>query len=243
MFGHFYNESIRKLTVAFGSLFNEIYVTHYNSDDTENQKIQVPITYGAKEKFIRRLFESSGIKGDTKLQKTLPLLSFEMASVDYDPSRHLNKLNKKIITNTGDPAYVAYQEVPYNISYSLYAYTRNMDDNLQILEQIVPYFSPEFIVTLNLNNIDTELSVPISLTNVAVQESYEGNMLDRRIIASSFNFVCKTRLYAPITEQQVISNSQLNFGRILGDESTEVLYTGSATGSTSDYTSGDFIYD
>jgi len=243
MFGHFYNESIRKLTVAFGSLFNEIYVIHYNSDDTEKEKIKVPITYSSKEKYIRRLSESSGIKNDTKIQISLPALSFEMASVEYDATRHLNKLNKKVVTKAGNPPYITYQEVPYNISFSLYSYTRNMDDNLQILEQIVPYFSPDFVVTLNLNNIDTKLAVPIALTNVAVQETYEGNMMDRRIIASSFNFVCRTRLYAPITEETVIETSQLNFGNILGDDTNQTLYTGSATGSTSDYTKGDFTYE
>ena len=243
MFGHFYNESIRKLTVAFGSLFNEIYTIRYNQDGTENQKTLVPITYGSKEKYLRRLTEPSGIYDDTKLQITLPRLSFEMASVNYDPTRHLNKLNRKIITNEGENAFVTFQEVPYNISYSLYAYTRNMDDNLQIIEQIVPYFSPEFIVSLNLNKIDTNLSVPISLSSVAVQETYEGNMLDRRIIASSFNFICKTRVYSPITEETLVNTSNLDFGSILGDGSTQILYSGGATGSTLDYTKGDFIYD
>jgi len=243
MFGHFYNESIRKLTVAFGSLFNEIYIVRYNSDGSENKKIQVPITYGSKEKYLRRLTEPSGIQEDTKLQITLPRMSFEMDSITYDPVRHLNKLNRKIITTAGSDAAVTYQEVPYNISFSLYSYTRNMDDNLQVLEQIIPYFSPEFIVSLNLNDIDSDLSVPISLTNVAVQEQYEGNFMDRRIIASSFSFVCKTRIYSPITEQRLITTSQLDFGKILGDDTTEVLHSGSATGSTSDYSKGDFVYE
>lgn len=242
MFGHFYNESLRKLTVAFGALFNEIYVVKYNDDGSENKKIQVPITYSSKEKFIRRLEEPSGISENTKVQITLPRLSFELASINYDPTRHLNKINQKITTNAGDVSYVTFQEVPYNITFSLYAYTRNMDENLQIIEQILPYFSPEFIVTLNLNYIDQELAVPISLTNVAVQEDYEGNMLTRRIIASSFNFVCRTRVYAPINESLPITTSNLGLGNILFDDTTETLYTGGATGSTSDYSKGDFIY-
>lgn len=244
MFGHFYNESLRKLTVAFGALFNEIYVVKYNEDDSENKKIQVPITYSSKEKFIRRLQEPSGISDKTKVQITLPRLSFELASINYDPNRHLNKINQKVTTVPGDPSYVTFQEVPYNVTFSLYAYTRNMDENLQIIEQIIPYFSPEFIVSLNLNYIDQDLAVPISLSNVAIQEDYEGNMLNRRIIASSFNFICRTRIYAPINESVPITTSSLSLGRILFDDSLEEnLYTGGATGSTSDYTQGDFIYD
>jgi hypothetical protein len=242
MFGHFYNESLRKLTVAFGALFNEIFIIRENEDGSEQSKVQVPITYGSKEKFIRRLEEPSGISDNTKIQITLPRISFEIASINYDPIRHLNKLNKKVVTYAGDKTYETFQEVPYNISFSLYAYTRTMEDNLQIVEQIIPYFSPEFIVSLNLNKIDRDLSVPITLSNVAIQESYEGNMMDRRVIASSFNFVAKTRLYAPIKEVVPIVTSELNFGNILGD-TNNILYTGSATGSTSDYTSGDFIYE
>jgi hypothetical protein len=242
MFGHFYNESLRKLTVAFGALFNEIYVIRKNEDGSEQNKVQVPITYGSKEKFIRRLDEPSGISDKTKLQITLPRMGFEIASINYDPIRHLNKLNKKVINSAGDTTYETFQEVPYNISFSLYAYTRTMDDNLQIVEQIIPYFSPEFIVSLNLNKLDTNLSVPITLSSVAIQESYEGNMMDRRIIASSFNFIAKTRLYSPIRETIPVVTSQMSFGTILGD-SDNLLYTGSVTGSTADYTIGDFIYE
>jgi len=242
MFGHFYNESIRKLTVAFGALFNEIYVVREKEDGSEDRKIQVPITYGSKEKFLRRLEEPSGITDKTKVQITLPRMSFEIASINYDPIRHLNKMNLKTKNTAGEPTYVMYQEVPYNISFSLYAYTRTMEDNLQIIEQIIPYFSPEFIVSLNLNKMDMDLNVPISLSNVAIQETYEGNMLDRRIIASSFNFTCKTRVYAPIRENVPISTAQLNFGNILGD-TNNVLYSGGITGNTLDFTIGDFIYE
>mgnify|MGYP003115502485 FL=1 len=218
MFKFYDNESLRKLVIAFGSLFNEIYVSRTNSSGVESQRLRVPLTYGSKEKFIRKLDEQSGISDKSKVEVTLPRLSFEMSSIDYDPSRHLNKLNKRVSRVPGSNSSIAFQEVPYNISFSLFAFSRTMDDNLQILEQIVPQFAPEFIVSLNLNKIDTKLDVPITLSNVALQEQYEGNFLDRRVIASSFNFVCKSRLYSEIKDNtgaspvQVITGVSLDLG-------------------------------
>ena len=244
MFGHFYNESLRKLTVGFGTLFDEVYVVRSNSDGTENNKLQVPITYSSKEKFIRRLQEQSGISDSTKVEITLPRMSFELGSIDYDPTRHLNKINTRVRRVDGENPYTSYQEVPYNVSFSLYLYSRSMDDNLQMIEQIVPYFAPEFIVTLKLNNIEQTLDVPIVLSNVAIQEQYEGNFLDRRVIASSLNFVCKTRLYSPIKQGPPIIGSDINFGSISGDGTTgDIAATAGASGDIADYTEGGFGYD
>ena len=139
MFGHFYNESLRKLTVAFGSLFNEIYVERTNADGTSNSKIKVPLIYSSKEKFTQRLEQQSGISDETKIEVSLPRLGFEMTNIDYDPTRHLNKLNKRRYTVAGEPTQSVFQEVPYNVSFSLYLYSRSMDDNLQMIEQIIHY--------------------------------------------------------------------------------------------------------
>ena len=238
MFKFYDNESLRKLVIGFGSLFNEICVSRKNSSGVESQRLRVPLTYGSKEKFMRKLDEQSGISDKSKVEVTLPRLSFEMSSIDYDPSRHLNKLNKRVTRVAGTNSSIAFQEVPYNISFSLFAFSRTMDDNLQILEQIVPQFAPEFIVTLNLNNIDTKLDVPITLTNVALQEQYEGNFLDRRVIASSFNFVCKSRLYSQIKDNTdgvtVITGVSLDLGLEANTTSGDntVLSVLGATGDT-----------
>lgn len=244
MFGHFYNESLRKLVVAFGSLFNDIYVARYNSDSSENSRIKVPLIYSSKEKFLQRLEQQSGISDETKLEVTLPRMGFDIASIDYDPTRHLNKLNKRYLRVAGSNEVESFQEVPYNVAFTLFAYTRNMDDNLQIVEQIVPYFSPEFIVTLNMNQIETKLDVPIVLGQVAMQETYDGNFMDRRIIASTFNFVCKTRLYSKIEGSTLVVNSSSTLNEIVGsDDVSDLVQTITATGSTSDYAEGDAQYD
>tara|TARA_Y100001972_G_scaffold118436_1_gene158538 strand:+ start:59 stop:790 length:732 start_codon:yes stop_codon:yes gene_type:complete len=239
MFDFYYNQSLRKLVVAFGSLFNEIFVVRENADGTENQRIRVPIAYGPKEKFIRRLEEQSGISDSTKVQITLPRLGFEISSIDYDPTRHLNKTIQRSNTTSS-----TFQEVPYNVGFSLYTFTRTMTDNLQIIEQIAPYFNPEFIVTLKLNEIDTDLDVPIVLSNIGIQEDYEGNYLDRRLIASSLNFVCKTRLYSKIQTSPVIAGITIDLN-ILGDfgdtgDVGNIGITGATGDDISDYIAGDF---
>lgn len=238
MFDFYYNKSLRKLVVAFGSLFNEIFVVRDNVDGTENQRIRVPIAYGPKEKFVRRIEEQSGISDSTKVQITLPRLGFEISSIDYDPTRHLNKTIERSNTTSS-----TFQEVPYNVGFSLYVFTRTMTDNLQIIEQIAPYFNPEFIVTLKLNEIDTDLDVPIVLSNIGIQEDYEGNYLDRRLIASSLNFVCKTRMYSKIRTSPVISGITVDLN-ILGDGGStgDIGFVG-ITGSTSDYVAGEAFFN
>ena len=243
MFNYYDNQSLRKLVIAFGSIFNEIYVTRSNSSGTELQRLRVPLTYGSKEKFLRKLEEQSGISDESKVEITLPRLSFEISSIDYDPSRHLNKINKRVSRVAGTNTSISFQEVPYNISFSLFCFTRTMDDNLQILEQILPQFSPEFIVSLNLNKIDTKLDVPIALSNVALQEQYDGNFMDRRIIASSFNFSCKYRLYSEIKESPVIRGATLDLGQISESGSEDLLSQIGATGNTgsdSGYVPGEY---
>ncbi len=244
MFGHFYNESLRKLTVAFGSLFNEIYVERKNANETINSKLKVPLIYSSKEKFIQRLEQQSGISDETKIEVSLPRLGFEMTGIDYDPTRHLNKLNKRRYSVAGEGTQTMYQEVPYNVGFTLFAFSRNMDDNLQIVEQIVPYFSPEFIVTLNFNAVDSKLDVPITLGNVAVQETFDGNFLDRRIVASTFAFTCKTRLYTEIKNETVIVDSSSSMIEISGlnDEFSQTTQTTGVSGSTLDFSIGDIEY-
>ena len=243
MFNHYYNESLRKLVVAFGSLFNNIYVVREDKNSSEVNRIQIPLTYGPKEKFIRRLQEQSGISDDTKVQLTLPRMGFEISNIDYDPTRHLNKLNKRLITEAGKPTAETFQETPYNVGFSLYAFTRNMDDNLQIIEQILPHFTPDFIVSLNLNSIDYKLDVPIVLSNVSIQEEYEGNFLERRVIASAFNFTCKTRIYSEIKQVPVITGVTIDTSLFVGDNDSKLFKRGiNVTGGTSDFIAGDISY-
>lgn len=193
MFQYFYNETLRKITLAFGGLFDEIFISKPTSGGLI-EKIRVPITYSGKEKFIRRLTEASSISSNVKFETLLPKLAFEMGTLQYDPTRKVNKLNKKSKYGVGNE----YSEVPYNVQFNLFVFTRNVDENLQIIEQILPYFSPEFIITLKMNNIDTNVDVPIVLNNVSFTDSTEGDMMSRRVIISSLSFTAKAHVFGKI---------------------------------------------
>lgn len=202
MFDYFYNETLRKLTLAFGGLFDEIFIQK-RTPENAIEKVRVPLTYSSKEKFIRRLNEASSISNNVKIESYLPKMSFNMTNMSYDVLRKVNKINKKFrVTGTGENSktYQGFTEVPYNVQFELGVYTRNVEDNLQIIEQIIPYFSPEFIVTLKMNNLDAHVDVPIVLTGIGFTDTYDGDFLSRRMVTSTLGFVAKAHLFAKVLE-------------------------------------------
>ena len=128
MFGHFYHNSVRKLVVAFGTLFNEIDIKRYNSDDSVKEIIRVPIGYGNKEKFLVRLRQPSSIDDGIKTRVTAPRLGFEMTGFNYDSTRKRNTLSKRV--SDGATVKRNFAEVPYNFEFSLSVFVRHMDDGL-----------------------------------------------------------------------------------------------------------------
>jgi len=179
MFRPFYNESIRKLIVAFGSLFNNIRISSTNSSGDE-QFIKVPLSYGPKEKFVRRIEEDSSISTGSRVQMTLPRLGFNITDMTYDPTRKRNTLQKRTYIDTGmtgGNVLYEYSEVPYTFNLSLYGFSRSMTDALQITEQILPYFTPEFTVTVNFDSLrHPSVDIPITLNNVTIEDEYEGEL-------------------------------------------------------------------
>jgi hypothetical protein len=196
MFTNFYNGSIRRMVVAFGSLFNQIYIDKAESGGTKT--LLVPIAYAAKDKYKVRL------AGDPELnnpnQITLPRMAFEITGYAYDTTRKRNSLTRHIVRpTTSNPSKVdfTYAEVPYNIDFGLYIYVRNMEDGLRIIEQIIPFFSPEFLVTVNFDDVNKKVDVPIFLNSVSSEEDYEGDFSNRRSIIFTLNFTMKTYLFGP----------------------------------------------
>jgi hypothetical protein len=249
MFTQFYNESIRKLIIGFGSLFNDINVERRNTDGTLKETIRVPLSYGPKEKFLRRIQESSSISTNPKVQISLPRIGFDITSIQYDPARKTNKLRKtKTVSEDGLSQSYNYAEVPYNISLGLYAFSRNQNDNLQIIEQILPYFTPEFNVTMKVNTINDKVDVPIVLNGVNTVEEYEGAFDTRRNITSTLEFTAKTYIYGPVKSSKIILQSEID---IFGSEEKwdypvgsddHDLRIGITGGFSGGYTSGNQIY-
>ena len=208
MFGHFYNEGMRKMTVAFGQVFNNITIKRTGADSTR-QSIRVPLAYAPKEKFLVRLDQQPSLD-DRQFAVTLPRMGFEIDGIEYDGSRKLTKVQKfkKVSSNTGVMNF-NYMPVPYNISYNLYCFTATAEGGLQIVEQILPYFQPDYTVTINvIPEMGIKRDVPIILNNINYEDSYSGDFESRRAVIYTLNFTAKTYLYGPASTQKVIKETQ-----------------------------------
>ena len=212
MFGsHFYNAGLRKLTIAFGQLFNNIVLQNTSSTGAVTKRIRVPLAYAPKEKFLVRLDEQSNLE-NRQFATTLPRLGFEITGLSFDPSRKLNKMNKTIKvkeTTDGKVNFFNYTPVPYNINFSLYSFTATAENGLMIIEQILPWFQPEYTVTMKaVPEMDIVRDVPIILNSVNYEDSYNGEFTQRRAVIYTLNFTAKTYLYGPMNNSKVIKKVQ-----------------------------------
>lgn len=202
MFGNFYNENLRKLVVGFGSLFSNIEIQHKDPDNGNPFLIRVPVHYAPQEKFIQRLLQPSSITEGTRIEIQVPIISFMMSSVSPDPSRRLGRyaLNTNQSVNGVCQANgnKIKSQIPVNVVFNLYAYTRHTDDLLQIIEQIMPYFVPDHIIKLDMNEVQTDLEIPIIMQSSSITEKYEGDFSSRRLNIASFQFIAKSWIFGEV---------------------------------------------
>lgn len=204
MFTHFYHQLIRKYVVVFGNLFNNIWLYRYDKNRIETERMRVPLAYGPKEKFFYRLNQDPSL--NKTVMMTLPRMSFEMLDFTYDESRkQITTISNK--SNSGDPLVrnIQYMGVPYNFNFALSVYVRNIEDGTQIVEQILPYFTPDYTVTANLiPEMNISKDIPIILESVGSNIDYEGNFDIPRIVTWDFSFTMKGYFYGPILKQKII---------------------------------------
>ena len=208
----FYHETMRKVVVAFGTIFNNINIVRTNSSVAVTQSMKVPLAYGPKQKFLTRLREDPNL--NKKVALTLPRIGFEISGIAYDPSRKLNSIQKFKKTNNSDSGKTMssqFMPVPYNMDFELVVMAKQSDDALQIVEQILPFFQPDYTITLNDNtSMGTTRDVPIILTGVTYSDEYEGSFEDRRVLTYTMSFTAKFYLYGPVTDQKVIKQVQVD---------------------------------
>lgn len=213
MLGHtFYHGTLRKYVTLFGTLFNDVYINRSDSVHSVTNSIKVPLTYAPKEKVLSRL------ESDPELNKpvamVLPRMAFEITTMSYSPTRKLPTIgkNRKIDTTNPDMLKYSYNPVPYDISFSLYIMVKNQEDGTQILEQILPYFTPEWTTTINLiPELGIIQDIPLVLINVTPQDTYEGDYSERRVITWTLDFIMKGYFYGPVRKQGVITLANTNF--------------------------------
>jgi hypothetical protein len=113
--------------------------------------------------------------------------------------------------NSSTSANAQYAPTPYNINVLLYIYTKNQDDGLQIIEQILPYFNPDYNLTLKaIPELDIKNDLPILLNSIGFQDEYEGDMTTRRAIIWTLSFVMKLNFYGPVNRQGIINKVTTN---------------------------------
>ena len=209
----YYHGAIRKTIVAFGRLFSDIKIARQGNDGAVAQTIQVPLAYAPKEKWLVRIDSDPNLTNHA--YTSLPRLSFEITGYHYDASRKTNKMNKivcKDLTNSANPtAKTVFSPAPYNIDINLYILTKTQEDSMQILEQILPVFNPEYTLSINaLPNLEIVQDVPVILNSIAAEDNYDGSFQERRFVTHTLSFTIKTNVYGPVTDNGVILTTIAN---------------------------------
>ena len=217
----FYHETIRKIIVAFGTTFNNVQLVRKDSSGNITQSMKVPLAYGPREKFLVRLRSDADLS--SKVAVTLPRIGFEIQNLTYDATRKLNRVQKFKKVNAGNNTRsidTQYIPVPYNLDVVLYILAKQSDDALQIVEQILPYFQPDYTITVNdMADMGIKRDVPIILNGISYEDSYEGDFEQRRALIYTMNFTCKFYLYGPVTSSNIIRTVQADQFADLPDKS------------------------
>ncbi|MDP7366598.1 MAG: tail sheath stabilizer and completion protein [Candidatus Pacebacteria bacterium] len=216
----FYHETIRKIVISFGTLFNDISLVRKDNSGTIIQTMKVPLAYGPREKFLVRLREDADLTKQVAI--TLPRIGFEIKDLSYDPARKLSRVQKfkKVKGANTKQLDTQYMPVPYNLDFELYIMAKQSDDALQIVEQILPYFQPDYTLTINdMSDMGIKKDVPIILNSISYEDNYDGDFVSRRALIYTMSFTTKFYLYGPVTSSKVIKTVQVDQYTDLPDQS------------------------
>ena len=243
MFGnHFYHATMRKSVAVFGTLFNDINVIRNAADGSVLNQVKVPLSYGPKEKFLSRLDQEHGRNQPVALK--LPRMAFEITDLSIDANQKLSKMNKIVESNTSDSTKkkVIDQFTSYDIGMSLYVMAKSQDDGLQIVEQILPYFTPDYTVSIRpVDTFNFSQDVPIILNSVNISDDYEGDYATRRVLIYQLDFTMKMKFYGPTDDNaNIIREINLDFEKFgsVGDSNIfeEMDLTVAADDTAEDFT-------
>ena len=205
MFGtYFYHQTSRKMVVGFGTLFNSLEVQRTNSSDEVTEVIKIPLSYGPKDKMLTRISGDPNL--NPKVALTVPRMGFELLSMTYDGTRKLNTMGRTVKGgSTAQTLKKQFNPVPYNWEFSLYIFVKNAEDGTQILEQILPFFTPDFTFSMTLiSSMSIKHDIPLILNSVTSEDTYEGDFATRRSIIWTLSFTMKGYLYPNIVDNSAV---------------------------------------
>ena len=230
MFEYFYNEILRRTIISFGTLFNSIAIKHTDSSDNTVSVVKVPLAYGPTQKFLARLEQSPDLNKPFAI--TLPRMSFEFTGLTYDPSRKVTTTQTFTVKdpNDGTESKKSYMPVPYNMQFELSIMSKLNDDALQIVEQILPYFQPAYSVTVELvDSIQEKRDIPVVLENITMQDDYDGDFKERRVLLYTLRFTAKTYLFGPASSatKDIIKKASISYltGTDITNTTREITYS------------------
>jgi hypothetical protein len=206
MFGtYFYHAAIRRTISVFGTIFNNIEIRKDDAAGKILQTIKVPLAYGPRSKFLARVQDQPNLN-DSRLAIKLPRMSFEITSMTYDTTQTVNKTNEiRVGSITNNTRNSVRTPTPYRLGIQLNIMTKNQDEALQILEQILPTFKPDYTVTINeVPQIGIKSDIPIVLTGVTMNDDYEGDFVTRRAIIYSLEFETRVNFYEAVQNKKTI---------------------------------------
>ena len=216
----FYHETIRKVVISFGTMFNSIDLVRKDNSGTITQTMKVPLAYGPREKFLVRLRDDADLSKQVAI--TLPRIGFEIKNLSYDSARKLNRVQKfkKVKGSNTKQLDTQYMPVPYNLEFELYIMAKQSDDALQIVEQILPYFQPDYTLTINdMSDMGIKKDVPVIFNSIGYEDSYDGDFTCRRALIYTLTFTTKFYLYGPVTSSKVIKTVQVDQYTDMPDQS------------------------
>ena len=210
----YYHQTIRKYVAVFGTLFNDLNIERTNASGTVIEKVKIPLAYGPKQKWLLAMADTTVSRKVTATRT--PRMGFALTSVDYDPIRKLNTVGKNWAANsslsTTTTLLSQFNPVPYNFAFDLFILVKNAEDGTQILEQILPYFTPEFTVTVNtIPDMGIKADIPVVLNSSSVADEYEGDLATRRTITWTLSFTLKGYIYPDIKSSSIIKTIEVNF--------------------------------
>lgn len=241
----FYHGIIRKCIVGFGTLFSDIYIDRKEGDSvtgTTLQRLQIPLAYAPKEKWIVRLEQDPNLENNTYV--TLPRMSFEITGYTYDAARKTARMQRITCGDATNSMSYMYAPVPYNIDISLYILTKTQEDAMQIVEQILPTFTPEYTLSINaIPEMSVKQDIPVILNSITVQDEYDGDFQTRRFVTHTLTFTLKTNLYGNVSTQGVIDQVTANIGQNENFTNPNRIYTVEGNSATADVTNENWTFE
>lgn len=201
----YYNETLRKTNALVGTLFNDIVIERHNDDGSVHQSVRIPLHFGPREKHLARLEAQPDL--ETRVALTLPMISFDITGISYDSNRKLTSTGKIFSKDSAGGIVKVFNPVPYDIDYQVLLYSNNIEDGAKMLEQILPFFTPHWAVSVfMLKETHPTLSTDIyvELLSVTPEDLYEGDFKTRQAFIWALQLRVKTYFFGPVKTAKVI---------------------------------------